>query len=255
MLQILPFMEQNALYDQWDFTKSVSGNQAAAATDIRVFYCPTRRSGIRVKDKRIMFPDWAHDNTSYDGWTQGGTTMPAASARRTLLPTPRRQIATTGCSAGRHTSMTSPRREQARTEPNSSLCGIFVPNLATKFNDITDGLSNTIAIGEVSRTQTSDSVPGHAGDVWWGPCHTSIDGWAIAGSNTLFETTSQGSTNDAGQLGGFNTDYHESAGSDHTGGAHFGMADGSVHFINATIDPIIYAHLGSIADGQVAQVP
>ena len=33
------------------------------------------------------------------------------------------------------------------------------------------------------------------------------------------------------------------------------MADGSVHFINATIDPIIYAHLGSMADGQASQVP
>ena len=119
MLQILPFMEQNALYDQWDFTKSVSGNQAVAATDISVFYCPTRRSGVRVKDKRIMFPDWAHDNTSYDGWTQGGNDYAGCIGRRTLLPTPRRQIATTGCSVGRTMSTTSPRPEQARTEPNS----------------------------------------------------------------------------------------------------------------------------------------
>ena len=40
-----------------------------------------------------------------------------------------------------------------------------------------------------------------------------------------------------------------SPGSDHANGANFGMADGSVQFIRMSIDPDIFALLGSMADG------
>ena len=54
MLQVLPYLEQQSLYDQWDFTQNVFGNAQVAQTDICVFYCPTRRNGIRSEDRRIL---------------------------------------------------------------------------------------------------------------------------------------------------------------------------------------------------------
>jgi hypothetical protein len=33
------------------------------------------------------------------------------------------------------------------------------------------------------------------------------------------------------------------------------MADGSVHFVSDTINSIVYANLGSMSDGQIAQLP
>ena len=42
MLQILPFMEQQALFDQWDFTKSVIGNKTVAATRYRLSFIAPR---------------------------------------------------------------------------------------------------------------------------------------------------------------------------------------------------------------------
>ena len=40
-----------------------------------------------------------------------------------------------------------------------------------------------------------------------------------------------------------------SPGSDHPGGANYGLADGSVRFLPTSIDPNVFALLGSMADG------
>jgi prepilin-type N-terminal cleavage/methylation domain-containing protein len=235
MLQTLPFIEQHALFDQWKFDKNAKNNQAVGATDIGVFYCPTRRSRVRPDDAIMMFQNWKSGGTDYAGCigAQNAYDNPQGSPPQTGS-TPRKFCG-------------------PDYVYDHLLRGIFVPNRATGVNQISDGLSNTIAIGEVPRSQSTGLD--HPGDAYWGPCHTSIDGWAVAGSCTLFDTANYHEGYDKGQLGGFNNDYFESAGSDHNGGAHFGMADGSVHFISDTIDQTIYAHLGSMADGRIAQVP
>jgi prepilin-type N-terminal cleavage/methylation domain-containing protein/prepilin-type processing-associated H-X9-DG protein len=250
MLQILPFIEQNALYDQWDFTKGVRSNQAAAATDISVFYCPTRRSGIRVKDQLIMFPK----PYTTAAWTAGGNDYAGCMGAQNAFYNP--------TTSDNHRSFLLPKFvydwPPTGTAPDGSaicLCGIFVPNVAVAVSQVTDGLSNTIIIGEVPRSQWNGPTPAGQNAYYWGPCHTSIDGWAVGGASTLFDTAKCQEGYDNGQPGGFNTNYFESAGSDHRGGAQFGMADGSVHFIADTIDQIVYANLGSMADGQAAQVP
>jgi len=60
---------------------------------------------------------------------------------------------------------------------------------------------------------------------------------------------------DSGAPGGLNNKFYESAGSDHPTGAYFGLADGSVHFINDSIDPKLYAWLGSMADEKIVHLP
>jgi prepilin-type N-terminal cleavage/methylation domain-containing protein/prepilin-type processing-associated H-X9-DG protein len=248
MLQILPFMEQQALYDRWDFKKSVLGNQAVAATDITTFYCPTRRPTVRLEDQTLMFPHWAGWGTSA-GWTRGGNDYG-------------------GC-LGAQNAFTNPTTSNAKRQfcgvtyayQQKSELGIFLPDGSTTCSDIADGLSNTILAGEVPRFQWTGPAPPGQSATYWAPCHTATDGWAIAGSNTLFETGIYNPTNgkwynnDVGQLGGFNTYYFESAGSDHIGGAHFAMADGSVRFLSEDLNTTVYMRLGAMADGEIAQLP
>lgn len=43
--------------------------------------------------------------------------------------------------------------------------------------------------------------------------------------------------------------------SDHAGGAHFLLADGSVHFVSETIDFVVYQAASTIAGGEIAALP
>ena len=47
----------------------------------------------------------------------------------------------------------------------------------------------------------------------------------------------------------WNNMFFGSPGSDHPGGANYGLADGSVRFLVTSMDPNVFALLGSMADG------
>ena len=97
-------------------------------------------------------------------------------------------------------------------------------------------------------------------------CQTSLDGWALGGCATLFGTSTDPSGYGHHNPGGMNKTnsgipMFEDPGSEHPGGAVFGMADGAVVFLAETIDSTsngnssLFCLLGSMADGQPVALP
>jgi prepilin-type N-terminal cleavage/methylation domain-containing protein len=221
LLMILPYLEQANLYHDWNFAANVTGNAAIAQTDVAGFYCPSRRSGLGSGDsKRMLSTKWVGGGADYGGCLGSGNGWynDTVGHRFTDSPTVVQQWY------------------------NRMVIGIFSPNSATGFMAIRDGTSSTIMTGEMQRLDGSVTQ------------RRSQDGWALGGVATLF-TTAVHETSGTYQTGGLNNNFFESPGSDHPGGAHFGTADGAVHFINDDVDKQVFFRLGAMADGQVAQVP
>ena len=109
-----------------------------------------------------------------------------------------------------------------------------------RFSRVTDGLSQTIAVGE-------SSYPGQAGDEW--PHWIGSPG---NGGSVTFEVSTFCPINCVPSFAGrfwMNAKEDECALSFHPGMALFLFADGSVHALPETIDLNVYEALGRINDG------
>ena len=239
MLRLLPFIEMESLYKNWAFTKNVMGNAAPARVDVRGFYCPSRRSNVRAgSDGQIMFPggtaSWNSGGTDYGGCA--GRVFGFATTGSHAFQDPNATNATAPSSlAGMNNYIAS------GTDGGSKRVGILgQANLSTSFMAIRDGCSNTIIVGELQR------IPQAVANV---SPYVSHDGWAVGGDATLFSTSMLYN----GLL--MNNGDFRSPGSDHANSAHFGLADGSVRLFTNSVDQCIFALLGSMADGAVAQPP
>ncbi len=224
MLQILPYLEQASLYDRWDFTENVVGNRGVAELDLAGFYCPTRRSAPRRDDLPMNPLGFSAGGNDYGGC------IGRANAWHNALPhsfSPRTKV------LGGQTGSSG-----------SNYAGIFIPNQATAFRDLSDGSSSTLLVGELQRLWGDTDEMGRE-------AFKSFDGWALGGVGTLFTTAFMPPDEVYLNTGGLNNGFFESPGSDHPGGANMAFADGAVRFFSENIDPRILDALGSRAGGEV----
>ena len=121
---------------------------------------------------------------------------------------------------------------------------IFARSGVTRFKSISDGLSKTLLIGELNYGLTNYN---------WGACKNRETRWGAtrwgAGYPGVSLATTSGRFNSDRLISGF-TEFVTFR-SDHPDGAHFAMADASVHFVAETIDPATLDALSTRAGGEV----
>jgi len=254
LLRIMPFIEGDNIAKAWSkgtysgtianawtpaANAGAQGTPAMATMDVEGFYCPTRRDGIRPGTDTVMMLPY------YSAWATGGGNDYGGCAGRFAI------FADGGYYQNATNSVYDPvpTMRVTFTDSASKMLGIFGEvNKSTTFGGIRDGTSNTIMTGEVTRYNNFTTAS-----------MNSKDGWSIGGPATLFTTgamiqtttTSSGTTIENVATGGkmMNNNFWGSPGSEHSGGAHFGLADGSVTFLNDSMDFTLFALMGSMADG------
>ena len=122
---------------------------------------------------------------------------------------------------------------------------LIVGTPSLEMRDVTDGASNTIAIGESAYYNNPAKQP-----VWVGA--VGFD------ESCLFKTLKTEPINcfltRKTYQGMLTTSQDDCSFSWHDGGAYFAFADGSVHFLLDSIDGTLYERLGSRNDGNPASV-
>ncbi len=248
VIKILPFMEQQALHDQFDLSLPISdpANQTARSMHVSEMICPTDTYNTKPFNGSGHAPT-AHLN---DNWARGNYAANGALAHRGQADSPGWKSNT--------------RR------------GVMGVNCSVGIKRIRDGTSHTILLGEiragvVPEDERGTWAMGNCASALWG--HGGVFGDAFGPNCTMINADdSLGCSRAQAAFGGaaalaqkgmgcFNGDMasgQQAARSLHVGGVNTGFADGSVHFIGDDIQSIpstdqelsVWDRLNASSDGQ-----
>ena len=219
---MLPYLEQQAVYDQLDLssaTNDFAANNNQQFTVISAYVCPS----------------WPFVNV-----------QSAAEAYSGL---------TAGCKAfyqGVGGAFTNEEPLIKTTDfgklPTN---GMFGPFFCRRINEVRDGLSQTLAMGEFSHVNEGDP-PGTVLHCWMagGWSYGTHDNVASMGSKVVaYPINDPIGTNNGVPFG------HLAFTSYHPGGANFLVGDGSVTFLTDNIEFLLYQELATVDRGEAAMLP
>jgi prepilin-type N-terminal cleavage/methylation domain-containing protein len=220
-VMVLPFMDQQALYDQFNFnrTYSHSSNTARGDDSFDAMFCPSARTRDQKDDGNDDF------TIHYYG---------VAGPKSTNL-----------IDGGNYSHF----GQATLNHGGFSRAGILTRDRNNSFDDITDGSANTFMVGEISSLNDPGST--YSFRMW---TQGANDDSAWDNNDAMYSC--KNILNPIGPSGyrGDNANWlfnDVRFGSQHVGGTHFLMGDGATRFVNATINLGTYRALGSMDSGEV----
>ncbi len=239
---ILPYIEQNAIYDSMPTTMPPNFSNAsvmnAVQASISTYRCPssTDQETYNVTENGVNIP--ARRGVSYGVVLSGSIGNPTTPTGARNGSAENHNDLDDGSSGG--TGVHGPRLSHARFD------GVFNQGSEGTMTTISDGTSNTVGIGERYRmsaiTGNSASATSQVG-YWQIASASSQNGHAqFAGSIGIPINTK--STSNTIQWAGFS--------SRHTGGANFAMMDGSIRFLRDSTPDDTRRALGTARSGDLA---
>ncbi|MCH2114741.1 MAG: DUF1559 domain-containing protein [Pirellulales bacterium] len=224
---ILPYLEQQTLFDAFDFSRPVSSqsNRPAVTTVIPVYICPSDPDGSTpILEKRL--DTYWNPERGMGLWYTGSIGPTTAGIGTTwctpFCPEAKPSYCCQGChfgAGGRFCDLPT----------GDASVGMFSRYPTDyDFSQVTDGLSNTLMVGE--------TLPGHCAFNGAHALNFPVSTTAIP-INLMYD--------DMGTGGGF--DQASAFKSLHPGGANFLLCDASVQFLTDVIDYRLYNEMGTRA--------
>ena len=228
---LMPFMEQQMLYDQIDFsTDPIYQDESVKNATVATFVCPsfpgdpkiTNNSNAYMNGSIVTYE--ATIGAYYDTTAQG--------------------------------SMGSTSGSKFGVLPGN---GLFAWKTTKRLSDVSDGLSNTLAMGEF--TLTGDNGDGNSSNAYFRPwlfggydngddASLSTAGLASYVGKVVRFSFAQEQERMQGSSDLFN---HMPMYSPHAGGCQFAFADGSVHFLAEDIELETYKSMATASGGEVVE--
>lgn len=212
----LPYLEQPNLYAKLDAAMRLPSGL------INTTYQPERTQSLPI----FRCPSSPKDPLTYHGFAVSNYAGVAGD------------VAMNSESYG--VNLTRDYQKLVNTVTTSALHGTFALNSIRSFSDFTDGTSNTIIVGERVNPYPTDPKN------WSTTTIGGVTQWIGLGGNTVGHFleavgTAQHPINSAGDISGFS--------SRHVSGAQFLFGDGSVKFLQQSLNLVLLGYLANLQDG------